>query len=668
MRSCDRILQCLAAWLLLATAGADTLEETLAPKLYKDFVVKEARLEAIAEELETLPLPYLREPTGTGGALSFPLESAKSEFPFTFHWEEPVRIDAVALFPLRLYSQEVYDEYLFWPGSITIEAEVGGEPVIIGEYQLAEALVRQSLPELIEFAPVDTRKVIIRCSDLPQHPFKQWHAAGFAEIALFSGPENLAPRAKLKDNSRQGYHVLASEFLVDGQTPLGIPELVSRSEAYGFVKKHWGRQPLPEPYTLECSYSKPMQIDSVRLDPSIQHAYGQSFPLRFRIELLDAEGKVLVSDNTHQSAPLRTPGLNPYFAYFPETEAHALRLIVLEAVKPHPKALRAIALSEITSLHKGRHLPPAEKIEENFMGQKSLFVRGEPLDNAQKQMLAAVSDGLTQAGRVLPLRQWIEGLVRRRDLMDEQLKLHSAQNRTLYKVSQILIYGSLSLIFLVVGSATFFIVRNRIRNRREILGVRNQIASDLHDNVGSSLGAIILQIEQLKKKISTPQEQGRLATIHRLARESSFGLREVLNAAAPEFGRTQDIVAHMQELTGLLIGKTSYSFKADPEIRGMLLEPSIRKDLLLFYKEALYNAKRHSDCSHIDITLQLEARRMKLSIKDDGKGMETTTLNHPRNLRTLKQRAEWLSAELDIQSSLDFGTEIILIIPLPANQ
>ena len=27
MRSCDRILQCLAAWLLLATAGADTLEK-----------------------------------------------------------------------------------------------------------------------------------------------------------------------------------------------------------------------------------------------------------------------------------------------------------------------------------------------------------------------------------------------------------------------------------------------------------------------------------------------------------------------------------------------------------------------------------------------------------------------------------------------------------------
>ena len=134
MRNCHRILQCLAALLLLARAGADTLEETLAPKVYKDFVVKEARLEAIAEELETLPLPYLREPTGTGGALSFPLESAESEFPFTFHWEEPVRIDAVALFPLRLYSQEIYDEYLFWPGSITIEAEVGGEPVIIGEY------------------------------------------------------------------------------------------------------------------------------------------------------------------------------------------------------------------------------------------------------------------------------------------------------------------------------------------------------------------------------------------------------------------------------------------------------------------------------------------------------------------------------------------------------
>ena len=102
---------------------------------------------------------------------------------------------------------------------------------------------------------------------------------------------------------------------------------------------------------------------------------------------------------------------------------------------------------------------------------------------------------------------------------------------------------------------------------------------------------------------------------------------------------------------------------ADPSLGDKLWEHTLRKGLLLFYKEALYNAKTHADCSRIDISLRLVNDAIVLNVKDNGKGIDEQALKQARTLRTLKQRAEWLHAKLQIQSKPGAGTELILSIP-----
>ncbi|WP_372846201.1 sensor histidine kinase [Pontiella sp.] len=644
---------------------SNSLELMVARGFAKNFRKHEARLETIGKELETLPHPYQQEPTGTGGFLSHGLNSSNSVATITFRWKDPVALDAIALFPLRLFMDEIYGENLYWPGTIVVEAEIDGQNQTIARCAAGQPLIPQSLPNLIEFPPVLTRKLTLRCTDLPQHPYEMWHAAGFAEICIFSGSDNVAPRAVCKtSSSRQGYHVLAQEFLTDAQTPLGLPQLSSRSKSHPFIKKgRLGNKVIPGSYTLTCTYPREIPIDTVRIDPAIEHSYGQNFPVRFAIELLDAHGRVVQSDTTYQSFPLRKPGLNPYFAYFPETTAQAVRLTVYEASQPVPKAVPGIAFSEIAALHKGEEAARATAFEEQFLGKKLRAAPGDPPDTEAMRLLAPANDGLTHSGQVLPLRQWVVGLVRRQQLMEEQLILQNLQKKTLTDIGKILVHGSLTLLFLVIGGAAYLIVRNRIRMRKELRSTRARIASDLHDDVGSNLGTIILHVEKLQEQTDTPPDQKRLEAIYRLTRESVFGLREVLSTTAPEVGRTQNIVAYMQELAGLILGKTTYTFESGPAMSEALLEHSLRKGILLFYKEALYNAKRHSGCSHIDISLRLREREIVLWIKDKGSGMDEAVLARPRTLRTLKQRAEWLHANLQIQSNPGRGTELTLIIP-----
>lgn len=655
-------------WLiaLLSSAQAESLELTVARQFVDGFEQTESRLADIEDELNLLPQPYEREPTGTGGYLSqeHELFSSEEEVVITFSWDMPIELDAVALFPLRLFMDEVYGENLYWPGSVRIEAEIDDETNIIAMGSGGHPRIAQSLPELIEFEPIVTTQLTIRCTQLPQHSLEKWHAAGFAEVCVFSDADNVAPRAKIETStSRQGYFVLAREFLTDGQTPLGLPELSSRPDTHDFIKKlDWEEQPPPRAYLLTCIFPEATPIDTVRIDPAIQHSYGQSFPVRFTIDLLDAEGLVLRSDTTYENFPLRNPGLNAHFAHFPETLTHAVRLRVLEASNPFHDALSAIALSEITPLHRGTPAELVGAIEEYYSGQTRRYARGDPKDTPEMKALASASDGLTQSGKVLPLRDWVTGLDRRQQLMEERITLEAYQAASLARVANIMILGSLALLIIGGGGAIFMTARNRIRTRREIRATRAMIASDLHDDVGSNLGTIILHVERLQELAEQPPEPRRLQAIYRLTRESVFGLREVLNTTAPEVGRTQDLVAYMQELTALLLGRTPYTFDTTPAISDELKDHALRKGLLLFFKEALYNAKTHADCSQINISLQRHDGKIDLRIEDNGKGIDPATLEKPHTLRTLKQRAEWLGAKLELKSSPGEGTEVMLSI------
>jgi signal transduction histidine kinase len=652
---------CLLTGWLAASTQADTLEQILARRFTHDYLTREAQLDTIDFELESLPLPYLREPTGTGGFLSNELKASTNEVSLIFSWKTPVALDAVALFPLRLFMDEVYGENLYWPERITLEATIDRHQKILAVCANRQTILRQSLPELVRFDPVLTSKLTIRCTGLPQHPHEKWYAAGFSEIFIFSGTDNVAPKASLKtNNSRQGYYVLAKEFLVDTQTPLGIPEISSRGENHGYIKKNGFKKP---PFVLTLIYPEPLFIDAVRIDPAIQHSYGQSFPTRFIVELLDDQSRVIQSDKTYEKRPLRNPGLNPHFSYFRASSASAVRLTVLETSSPLPKTASALAFSEITPMLEGRMLSRPTAIEELFQEKTTRINLDEPQRTENGRMLASVCDGLTQSGTLLPLRAWVEGLVRRQQLLEDQVILQTLQKQSIARVQATLILGSLALLLLGIGSALLIVVRHRIRTGQELRLARAKIASDLHDDVGSNLGTIILHTEYLKKQLDSPNERERLNSIYRLTRESVFGLREVLHTTAPEVGRSQDIIAYMRELAGLILGKTGYTFEAGPAMSNALLEQTLRKGILLFYKEALYNAKTHADCSQIDISLRRKNKTIVLTVKDNGKGISEQELKKARTLRTLKQRAEWLHAALQIQSEPDEGTEITLTIP-----
>jgi signal transduction histidine kinase len=90
----------------------------------------------------------------------------------------------------------------------------------------------------------------------------------------------------------------------------------------------------------------------------------------------------------------------------------------------------------------------------------------------------------------------------------------------------------------------------------------------------------------------------------------------------------------------------------------------VRRDLLLIFKEAVNNAARHAQCSHVDIDMRVEGSRMVLTVVDDGIGFDASSESEGQGLTSMQRRAERLSGTLGITSGPGLGTTVRLDMPI----
>ncbi|MGJ8639218.1 MAG: sensor histidine kinase [Opitutaceae bacterium] len=647
---------------------SDSWEHTLAQKLSKAYRLNEARIADIQTELNRLPKPYTGEPTGTGGFLSHWSGSSKNDVVLNFRWSEPQEIDAVALFPLRLFlaDENGLTNNAYWPGKIQIQSVNEAEPLLLQTVAIQNRALTQSLPEITTFPTQVTSHLRITLSDLTRKNGGFQFAGGFSEICIFSGQENIAPRARVHANqSREGFRVFSRTYLTDGHTPLGLPEIGPRtSGSLGLSIRSSKRTPA-KPVDIVVDFKKGTAVDAVRLDPAAIYKPGQAFPIRFTIELLDAQGTILQADNTYRDTPLRDLGLNPYFAYFPETLTHQIRVRIIEMSQPRIQSRPWIQISEITPIYRGAHIRTSATIDAPSMPRRaSSTAIYDPSGRQLRWQNEFVYDGQTQTGQTLPLREWTEGLQQRKRLIEELHDLKASQEATIHGIRRQTLWAAGIFLSLVVMIALFLVIRAKVNNRRELRLARERIASDLHDDVGSNLGTITLHTEFLMDQVDAPDQVEHLKSITKLTRESVYGLREVLHTSAPRIGRAQDILQYMEELSQLVLPDIELKMDLAPSVNAVMKTPELRKGVMLYYKEAITNIRSHAQCQRVSVSLHELRGYLELMVKDDGIGMPLEKLSNESTLRTLKLRANEMRAELKIESKVNQGTRLDLKIPL----
>ncbi len=92
------------------------------------------------------------------------------------------------------------------------------------------------------------------------------------------------------------------------------------------------------------------------------------------------------------------------------------------------------------------------------------------------------------------------------------------------------------------------------------------------------------------------------------------------------------------------------------------LREDIRAELLAIVTEALRNAFRHSEASHIDVSVEYQTRRLILVMTDDGVGVAEEFHHSGRpghgGIRGMHERARIIGATLSVRNRSPRGTEV----------
>lgn len=214
-------------------------------------------------------------------------------------------------------------------------------------------------------------------------------------------------------------------------------------------------------------------------------------------------------------------------------------------------------------------------------------------------------------------------------------------------------------------SVTYALYRYRLNQLLRLERVRNRIARDLHDEVGSSISTIAIYSKIIHEQLgsSSFNNEPLLNKISENAQEIMEAMNDIVWNINTKNDVFELIISRMREHAYQLFEAKGYTlhFNFDEDLARMKLGMEKRRDFYLIYKEALNNIAKYANGKNVWITLAVSGTTINLTIKDDGKGFDLKTVRKSSNgLTNMSHRTAALHGRIKITSAPGEGTEIRL--------
>lgn len=260
---------------------------------------------------------------------------------------------------------------------------------------------------------------------------------------------------------------------------------------------------------------------------------------------------------------------------------------------------------------------------------------------------------------------------------EEQINLLNAQqqNNELTIQKQRLTLLAVSLLIAIL-SILAYLLFNRYRKRQKAKkeqelqaqkeAERIRIARDMHDDVGAGITRIVMRSEQVKLHLQSGKElkNGIVESLEKTAAESrelSHSIGEIIWALNPKNDTLDALCAYLRNYAYDYLDESSIvcNIHFPDTIPNAPVLPELRRNVFLILKESLNNIVKHAEASQVEINLNLSENHFSLTIKDNGKGMNSDVISSNGNgLGNMKKRTEECGGKFIFSSKKGKGTEI----------
>ncbi|MDO7845916.1 histidine kinase [Hymenobacter sp. M29] len=228
--------------------------------------------------------------------------------------------------------------------------------------------------------------------------------------------------------------------------------------------------------------------------------------------------------------------------------------------------------------------------------------------------------------------------------------------------------GGLALLAGGLGGGLFWRYRRRAARRQaaQDAALRQRLAADLHDDVGSLLTQISLQSDLLRETPAPPE-----ATLARLNRLSDTSRRAARQMADVVWGlhtssaELPEVLAHMRDHAHEVLTAQGLAVDFAVSEEASVLNPGVAvcQTLYLIFKEALHNVVKHArGATQVTVCVSSTGNQLCLRVRDDAPGPAPTVRPGGHGLANMRRRAEAAGGSLHFVAEAN-GFGVVVCMP-----
>lgn len=648
-------------------APAESLEpQSLGEKIARLFAgeirAADRRLAEIKRELELLPELYQGPRGSRFGFHSEPIRIQFEQQHVQIDLGDALPIDAVVLMPVVLPSLGSAGRGYGFPLRFKIEVS---DTTNKDDFRL---VIDQSNDDFenpgrypVRFATPGVNGRYVRITSIKHARARdQDFIWALEEILVFSGQRNIAAtKPRVASSHEELFPNWALGRVNDGISRLATPWDQEPSPTNGFLSAP--SQSATEEKWIIIDFEDEYPIDEVRLVPTSSDdpevVGGRGFPEHFVLELSnDPDFRTTVWRAGSPKHPLGFPWNSVFVRHCHGRSARYLR------VQSHALFARgnrhSFALAEVQAYSRGENVALRKPVRVSDQTTRPTATRWAP---------EHVVDGYSSSHRILELPAYLEKIITRGELEKEHAALLVAREQKIDVVSAGITAGLSSLGGIALFGWIWMIVTGRAVRRRDADILREQIARDLHDDVGSNLAGIVLISEAASStKDSSAEIQSDFREIKETAMQTSEAMKEIVWLIQVGKASTRDMWLKMRETVERIVGDLDVTLKSEPsEIGSRPIELEVRRHFLFAFKECLHNVRKHAQTTSVTILFTATSRKITFKVTDQGVGFDPGRIKRSGDgLENLRRRAKRVNGRCKIDSIPDHGTTVSFTAPL----
>jgi signal transduction histidine kinase len=211
--------------------------------------------------------------------------------------------------------------------------------------------------------------------------------------------------------------------------------------------------------------------------------------------------------------------------------------------------------------------------------------------------------------------------------------------------------------------------RDKIVDKEE--EARHKLARDLHDGPTQDVAAIAMRLNFARLLVDRDPLRARaeLERLEDLAHRTVKEIRSMLFALRPVILETEGLVAALNQYAENF-EDDELQIRVEAEGYWDCLQDDVEGVVFAILEEAIKNARKHAQASHISITLDVTEDLFVARVTDDGRGFEVEEIERNYGTRgslgmlNLRERAGLIGGTLRVESTVGEGTQVTLLVPL----